>query len=62
MTAVSNFYTDKPEEIVNKCNETYYRTIKMKRAGVRPSRYIKCGVGHNDQDPKLKVGDRVRMP
>ena len=41
MTSVSkNMYIDKSDDIVNKCNNTYHRTIKMKSVDVKPSIYI----------------------
>ena len=41
MTSVSkNVYIDKLDDIVNKYNNTYYKTIKMKPADVKPSTYI----------------------
>ena len=41
MTSVSkNVYIDKLVDIVNKYNNTYYKTIKMKSADVKPSTYI----------------------
>ena len=41
MTAVSkNVYIDKLDDIVNKCNNTYHRVIKMKPVDVKGSIYI----------------------
>ena len=41
MTSVSkNMYIDKLDNIVNKYNNTYYKTIKMKPADVKLSTYI----------------------
>ena len=40
MTSVSkNVYIDKLDDIINKYNNTYHATIKMKPAGVKPSTY-----------------------
>ena len=51
MTAASkNVYIDKLNDIVNKYNNTYHQTIKMKP--------IKEG---NDEDPKFIVGNHVRI-
>ena len=33
-------YTDKLDDIVNKYNNTYHRTIKMKAADVKDNTYI----------------------
>ena len=41
ITSISkNVYTDKLDNIVNKCNNTYHRTSKMKTADVKSSTYI----------------------
>ena len=52
MTSVSkNVYIDKLDDIVNKYNNTYHRTNKMKLVDVKG----------NDKDPKYQVGDHVRI-
>ena len=41
MTSIpKNVYVDKLDDIVNKYNNTYHRTIKMKPVDVKPSTYI----------------------
>ena len=41
MTSISkNVYIDKVDDIVNKDNNTYHSTIKMKLVDVKPSTYI----------------------
>ena len=41
MTSTSkNVYIDKLDDIVNKCNNTYHRIMKMKPVDVKPSTYI----------------------
>ena len=41
MTSISkNVYIDKLDDIVNKFNNTYHRTIKMKLVNVKSSAYI----------------------
>ena len=52
---------DKLNKMVNKCNNTYQRTIKMKLFGAKTSRYIYFTVESNNKNPKLKVGNRVRI-
>ena len=52
-------YIDKLDDIVNKYNNAYHRTIKMKSVDVKWSTYIDF-LKKNDRDPKFKVGDRVR--
>ena len=46
-----NVYIDKLNNIVNWDNNTYQRKMKMKPIEVKD----------NDKDPKLKVGDHVRI-
>ena len=52
---------DKLDDIVDKYNNTYQSTIKMKPVDVKPSTYIDFSKKINDKDPKLKVGDIVRI-
>ena len=62
MTSISeNVYNDKLDGIVNKCNNTYHRTIKMKPINVKDNTYINIGKEVNDKDPKFKVSDHVRI-
>ena len=62
MTAISqNVYIDKLDDIVNKYNNTYHSTIKMKPVDVKSNTYINCRKEINDKDPKFKIGDIVRM-
>ena len=43
MTSVSkNVYIDKLNDIVNKYNSTYHRTIKMKPVDIKSNTYIDC--------------------
>ena len=57
MTSVSkNVYIDKLDDIVNKYNNTYHSTIKMKPVDVKSSTYI-----DSSKDPKFKIGDFVRI-
>ena len=44
MTSISKtLYIDKLDDMVNKYNNTYYRTTKMKPTDVDPSIYINYG-------------------
>ena len=62
MTLTSkNIYTDKIDDIVNKYNNTYHRTIKMKSIDVKDNMYINFGKESNNRDPKFKIGDHVRI-
>ena len=54
-------YIDKLDEIVNKYNNVYYRTIKMEPVDVNPSMYIDFNKENNKEGPKFKVGDHVRI-
>ena len=60
MTSISkNVYIDKLDT-VNKCNDTYHGTIKLKPVDVKSNKYIDSSEEINDKDPKFKIGD-VRM-
>ena len=62
MTSIlKNVYIDKLDNIVNEYNNTYHRTIKMKPLDVKDNTYINIGKEVNDNDPKFKVGDHVRI-
>ena len=61
MTSISkNEYIDKLDDIANEYNNTKRRTIKMKSIDIKDNTYIDFGKEVNDNDPKFKVGDRVR--
>ena len=57
----NNAYIDKLDYIVNKYNNTYHSTIKMKAVDVKCSTYIEFDKKNNKKDPKFKVGDHVRI-
>ena len=62
MTAVSkNVYFDVLDDIVDKYNNTYHETIKMKPIDVKSDSYAEYNVDSNDKDPKFKIGDHVRI-
>ena len=62
MTSISkNVYTYKLNDIVNEYNNTYHRTIKMKPIDVKDNTYIDSIKQVNDDDPKFKVADHVRI-
>ena len=61
VTAISNnVYFDVLDHIVNKCNNSVHRTIKMKPTDVKDNTYVNSKKKVNDKDPKFKVGDHVR--
>ena len=62
MTAISkNVYFDMLDDIINKYNNTVYRTIKMKPIDVTSDSYAEYNEDSNEKDPKFKVGDHVRI-
>ena len=62
MTSISkNVYIDKLDDIVNKNDNTYHRTIKIKPIDVKNNTYINIDKKVNDKNPKFKVGDHVRI-
>ena len=62
MTLVSkNLYIYKLDDIVNKYNNTYRSTIKMKPLDVKSITYIDLGTEKNDEDSNFKVDDLVRI-
>ena len=51
MTSISkNVYLDKSDDIVNKYNNTYHSTIKMKPVDIKPSTYIDSSKEINYQE------------
>ena len=62
MTSISKYvYIDKLDDIVNEYNNTKHRTTKMKIIDVKDNAYIHFGKEVNENDPKFKVGDHVRI-
>ena len=62
MTSISkNVYIEKLNAIVNEYNDTYHTTNKMKPIDVKDNTYINTDKEVNDKDPKLKIGDYVRI-
>ena len=47
-------YIDKLDVIINKYNNTYHRTIKMKPIDINSSTYIDFGTENNDKDDHNK--------
>ena len=54
-------YIDKLDDIATEYNNIKHRTTKMKPADVKDNTYIDFGKEVNDNDPKFKVGDHVRI-
>ena len=62
MTSISkNVYIDKLDNIVNKDNNTYHSTIKIKPADVKSNTYIDSSKEIHDKNPKFKIADNVRI-
>ena len=47
--------------IINRYNNAYYSTIKMKPVDVKSNTYIDSSREINDKGPKSKIGDFVRI-
>ena len=62
MTSISkNVDIDKLEDILNECNNTYRRIIRMKPIDVKNNKNTNISKEVNDKDPKFKVSDYVRI-
>ena len=62
MTTISkNVYFDVLDDIVEKYNNTYHKTIKMKPADVKSDSFAEYNEESNEKDPIFKVGDHVRI-
>ena len=62
MKAISkkNFF-DVLNDAVDKYNNTYHRTIKMKPIDVEDGSFAEYNEKSNEKDPKFKVGDHVSI-
>ena len=56
-----NVYFDVLDDIVDKYNNTYHKTIKMKPIDVKNDSFAEYNEKSNKKDPKFKVGDHVRI-
>ena len=58
-----NIYFDLLDDLVDKYNNTntVHKTIKMKPIDITDNSYAECNEDFNKKDPKLKVGDHVRI-
>ena len=54
-------HIDKLDDIVTEYNNAYHRKIKIKSVDIKDKTYIDFKKEINDKDPKLKVGDWVRI-
>ena len=58
---LKNVYIDKLDDIVNKYNNTYHSTVKMKPIDVKSNTYINSSKEINNKDPKFKIDNTVRI-
>ena len=58
---IKNGYTGKLDDTVNKYNNVYRRTIKMKPVNLKPNTYIDSGKEINNKNLKFKVADNVKI-
>ena len=62
MSSVSkSVYFDVLDDIVNKYNNTFHITIKMKPVNVNSDSYLQYNVDSNKKYLKFKIGDHVRI-
>ena len=62
MTSISKkVYINKLNDIVNKCNNKYHKSIIMKLVDVKSNTYVSSSKEINDEDYKFKIGDIVRI-
>ena len=61
MTISKNVYTNKLDDIVNKYNNTYHSTIKMKPVDVKSNAYIDSSKEISNKDPKLNIDIFLRI-
>ena len=58
MTSVlKNFYINILDDIVNKCNNAYHTTIKIKAVDIKQSTYIESSKKINDNDPSSYISN-----
>ena len=62
MTSIAkNVYFNVLDDIVDKYNNTYHKTIKMKPVNVEDDSFAEYNEQSNEKYPKFKVGDHVRI-
>ena len=54
-------FIDVSDDIVDKYNNAFHRTIKSKPVDLKFNSYAEYNVDSNEKDPKLKVVDHVRI-
>ena len=58
---LKNVYFDVLDDIVDKYNNTYHRTIKIRPVDVKSNFYAKYIIDSDEKDPKFEVDDYVRI-
>ena len=62
MSAIyKNVYFDVLDDIVNKYNNTFHRTIETKPIDIKGDSYAEYNENPNKKDPKFKFGGNVRI-
>ena len=62
MASISkNVYFEVLDDIVEKYNNTYHRTIKMKPIDVKNDSFAEYNEESNEKDSEFKIGDHVRI-
>ena len=62
MTTIGkNVYFNVLDHIVDKYNNTYHSSIKMKPKDVTDDSFVEYSEECNKKDPKFKIGDHVRI-
>ena len=62
MTTISkNVYFNVLNDIVDKYNNTYHKTIKMKQIYVKSNSFAEYNEESNEKDSKFKVNDHVTI-
>ena len=56
-----NVYFNVLNDIVDKYNNTYHKTIQMKPIDLKSDSFAEYNEESNEKDPKFKVGDHVRI-
>ena len=56
-----NVYFNVLDGIVDKCNNTFHSSIKMKPIDVGDNSFAEYNEENNEKDPKFKIGDHVRI-
>ena len=58
---LENVYFNVLYDIVDKYNNTYHKTIKMKPINAKSDSFAEYNEESNEKDPKFKVGNHVRI-